>query len=195
MKKLLLALFLVPALSMAQEPDYKPNIQIDTITNRINFKGSFNVPGVDQDKLYLRAKDWFNRYFDMMHVYISMADQTRGKIIGRGAGFGNTTTGLVKVGYAFNFNVYIAVEAGIVKYSITDFVELKGVDIEERVPNLVSSDVYVNDEKYRNKKGEFTSAAKKRLYYIEGTGNIISSSLKETLSSDRFDSKLHSDGF
>ncbi|HVW97488.1 MAG TPA: DUF4468 domain-containing protein [Mucilaginibacter sp.] len=194
MKKLLLLLLLIPIYTSAQESDYVPNIQVDSASRKIDFKGVVQVDGVSKEKIFMRARDWFTREFEVAKAIVVMDDISSGHLTARGNYFGNRKRGIITVNfpYGVTFTVDLHIKNGKYKYEITDFVEIDGLN-GQGLPDMHPSDRYVFDPKYRNKNGEFDSTAKERLYYVEGNANNIIVQLKAALATDKFDHPVESD--
>jgi len=193
MRKLLFLLLFVPLFLSAQEPDYIPNIQVDTGAHKIDFRGVVETPGISKTKLLNRAKDWVNRNYDMIFAVVTMCDESSGHLIARARVFGSHPRGLITITapYELSYTIDIRCKDGKYRYEITDFDEVDGVN--GLFPNAYSADRFVNDPAFRNRKGEFDKTSKAHLYFIEGNANNTIVQIKAALTTEKFDHPVESD--
>jgi hypothetical protein len=182
MKKIifLTAIILKAMCCLGQEIIENPAIQVDTAAHKICYKGVIDAPGQKKDDLFTNAREWYQKDFEFSHAFVTMADRGSGHLIGRATEFGFYVKGLVSLNFNFAFIIDIRVKDGKVRYEITDFTILDDIT-DDLYPVWFSADKYVNDPKYKNKKGEFTGKALRELAYIDGNAKMLITGLKDDI--------------
>lgn len=120
MKTLTLSAAFVALLCFASKAQ---DVPVDTITKQVSYASVVEVQG-SKSELYTKARAWFATAFKNSNYVIQMDDKEAGKIIGKGAEFGNIMDALniVTLGtFKLNYTVYITVKDGKYRYEITDF--------------------------------------------------------------------------
>lgn len=118
MKTILLMLFILPVFCQAQSR----KLPVDSNTHKVTYHETVKVDGVNKNKLYARARNWFALTFQTSRDVIQTEDQSAGEIIGTGSDDGVTNLHMVPIYYWLNYMVFITVEDGLYKYAIANFV-------------------------------------------------------------------------
>ena len=173
MKTIFALILLVPFLSNAQDII----LPIDSTTNKITFQEVVQSPGISQDELYTRAREWFALTFKSAQDVIQMDDKASGKIIGKGAHRGTAMILLTPSAFSLNYTVSLTVKEGRYRYEITDFTSQS--DPSQYIPNPTRApiDLWATDPDFKNKKGEYKTNVRPILY----SAFTVGVSLKETL--------------
>lgn len=101
MKKLLLMLFFIPFISLAQE-----------------YSEVIEMTGQTGDQLYSKANEWFALTFKSAKDVIQLNDPTEKKIIGKGSKRISYTIGRYPISLDMNFTLLVQFKDGKYKYNI-----------------------------------------------------------------------------
>jgi len=117
MKKLLLALLLLPFIAVSQEI----NIPIDTTAQKISYSEVVKVDGATKDQLYTRSREWFARTFKSAKDVLQMDDRAAGKVIDKGYTQGSFVMLLSAMKFDIWYTVSITGKDGRYRYEVSDF--------------------------------------------------------------------------
>lgn len=152
MKAILIASLLF--LSIAAEAQNAIQLPIDSTTGKVTFSEIVQVEGIAKDELYLRAKDWFVRYFNSANDVLQIDDAGTGRLVGKGM----TRLSMSSSSYSLFYSVTILVKDGRYKCVISDF-EVQSDPINGLVPSreALEKSIYTPDNKNKcsNTKNEY----------------------------------------
>jgi hypothetical protein len=99
---------------MGQEENIINSFPHDSITHKVTYQGVVQIPGINRNELYSRAKEWFAKNFKSVKDVLQMDDKEAGKLIGKG----NFDIG---DNCYYNFTLSIFIKDNKYKYIITDY--------------------------------------------------------------------------
>ena len=177
MKRLLLALLLLPFISVAQEV----KIPIDSASQKISYSGVVKVEGVSKDDLYTRSREWFARTFKSAKAVIQMDDKAAGKIIGKGYAEGSYVVLISAMKFDMWYTVSITVKDGRYRYELSDFTFQDRQTQYMTNPQVEDADKIATDATYKNKKGEYKSPWKGQLASMDKFATGLVEDLKKAM--------------
>lgn len=123
MKKILLILFLLPAISFGQKKPLltAPDMPIDNDSKIVSYQGVIELPGISKSELYKRAMKWMKEYYPNPTQVLQEQDSTGGKIVGK-AQFDVTRTlkdGKTAPSDRVKYTITFLFKEGRYKYEIT----------------------------------------------------------------------------
>jgi hypothetical protein len=98
------------------------NLEIDSVTKMISYTDVLHVDSVSKQELYLRAREWFTKYYNNAENVLQMDDKEGGRLIGKSRFkvFHSSILGDQPSGH-IHYTLTFYIKDGRYKYEISDF--------------------------------------------------------------------------
>lgn len=128
----------------------KPNMPIDSLTNRITYTEVVYVDStINKLELYSRAREWFAKTYKSSTNVLQMDDKESGKLVGKALMhvYHRALGSDYKSGYV-NYTISVYLKDGRYKYEITDFFHTgEYVGDGNRIPDYGACELWIDDQR------------------------------------------------
>ena len=185
LKQMSAFLFLfLPGLAFSQNT----KLPVDTATNLVTYQSIKRVPGVSQDELYKRAKDWLAEMFKATEYAIQADDKQSGKIISTGVSSAIYRVGNKQELYYVRYTIIITLIDQRYQYKVKSF-RVTFSTIKSVMPVEVYQDPDFSRINATEEPEKFKRIAIERqkliasqiLGFTDQTGKLLSASLEQAM--------------